>query len=451
MRIIQKPELVFVCMAVFFGLLSAIFMPILETPDENYHFRTAYAMLSSSKKVPNDINMKDGMVLSRIKDSGNYSNYFTEKTSAQYDGYAINTDAYELRGRSIPRIVDIMHLPQSIGIALGRLVYPSLGTMVLLGRLFNLATFATAVYFIIKKIRYGKWTLFFVASLPIIIQQASSLSYDAVNLIAIFAWFAFIVNLFAQNKPLNKKQLLRGILLFLFLFMTKSNNLLLGALLFALPSKIIINKHILSRVKSSKYYQLVKVTGIILLGAIICAACFVLFKSLLGDQAFHPYKLLRVLLNTFMLGDLSLIDATVNGMVGAFGNFYYHIPFWITIITFTIFAIVLLYEKLPKVSKRFAIISGLLFVSSVLFISVGMYYSWAILPRRLGLTAEVTDGIQGRYFTPLLILLFPTFAYLQKYIKVTTKSRSTIPILATGMTVFLLILYISQTCLYFWI
>jgi uncharacterized membrane protein len=155
-------------------------------------------------------------------------------------------------------------------------------------------------------------------------------------------------------------------------------------------------------------------------------------------------------MNTFFWGDLTLIDVTAIGTFGYFSNFYYHLPVWTVIIGYIVFAIVLLSERMPAVSKRFAVVSGALFFASILFITIGMYYGWAMRPERLGPGAMVADGIQGRYFTPLLVLLIPLFAYLQKFIKISTVKKSFVPILATTTSIFLLTTYIAQTYQTFW-
>jgi len=174
-------------------------------------------------------------------------------------------------------------------------------------------------------------------------------------------------------------------------------------------------------------------------------------KKLLAGQAFHPHRLWDVLVNTFFWGDLTLVDVTTVGMIGEFSNFYYHIPLWLIVITFAVLIVIMLAERLPAASKKLAIISGLLFFGSVLLISIGMYYGWAIRPERLGPGATVTDGIQGRYFTPLLILIFPALGYLQRFIKVTTKNKYFIPFLASSMSVLLLTAYTLQTWHFFWL
>lgn len=448
-KIIQKPEIVFVIIASFFGLLSSVFLPVLAVPDENQHFQISYAMFSENKRAPQDLVFNETMILNTVQ-AHQYKELFFNKTSASQDGIAINTGSLVFDGKTKASVFDIMHLPQAIGVLIGKLIYPSVGVMVLLGRLTTLVLFIAALYFIIKKVRYGKWLFVFVASLPIMIQQAASVSYDPINTLAIFAWVAFVINLVTQKTSITRKQFAIGALLALFLLLSKSNNALLLALALAVPIKQVVSAKTATKIREHKYWNILKYTGIAIIILVTCAALYYMSVKLLGGQEFHPRRLWDVLLNTFVWGNTGLIDVTTIGVIGQFSNFYYHLPIWVVIGAFIVFTFLLLADKLPNVSRRFAIVSGLLFFGSILLISIGMYYGWAMKVERLGPGAEVTDGIQGRYFTPLLILLFPAFAYLQKYVSIAAKNKLLVPLVSTGTAIFLLTFYMAQTWHFFW-
>jgi len=448
-KVLRRPELVFLCITTFFGILSVISMPILGAPDENQHFQVEYAIFSSHKAASQDLVLSESIVQSYVKNG--YSGLFTNKTSAQNDGVGVNTGSRVFDKRTSASIKDLFRLPQALGIAVGRIIYPSIGSMVLTGRIFNLAVYIAILYFIIKKVKYGKWAFLFIACLPMMIQQAASLSYDSNNLLIIFAWVAYIINTFSWKSTITRRQIILGLGLIGLLMLSKPSNVFLLALLLVLPSTLVTNTTIYKKVRGHKYWLSIRNIAITLFIISVFVAGYIMGQKLLAGQAFHPRRLFDVLLNTYIRGDnLALIDVVVNGMIGFFSNFYYHLPMWSVVIAFVVLFIALLHEKFPNVSKRFAAISGLLFFGSILIISVGMYYAWAIQPVRLGPNANVTDGIQGRYFTPLLILLFPMFAYLQKYIRIEAKSPRVVPILVSTTSVLLLTLFIYQTWQFFW-
>lgn len=448
-KFIKRPELFFAAITILFGLFSLLMMPLLQVPDENTHFRIAYATFADEQPIPKDINVPNTEIINSLK-VGHYEELFSKKTSADVDDVGLKFSVPANHGNETRGILDVTRLPQSLGILLGRLIYPSTGVIVMMGKIFNLATYIIALYFIIKWARYGKWVLVFVASLPIMIQQAASLSYDPLNAAIIFAWFAFIVNVYTQNDKIKRRQIAVGILLALLLLLAKPNNVLLLLLLLGLPARHITATQLYKKLHSGRYWKATLVALMLLGAACIMAATQVVSHLLLDGQPLYPRRLAIVLLNTFFWGDLTLINATWVGFIGMFSNFSYQLPAWMVCISFAVLLIIMLHEKLPNITRRMAIVSGLLFFGSILFVSVGMYYNWAIKPYRLGPGAEVTDGIQGRYFTPFLVLLFPAFSYLQKFIKVTGKSSTTVPILAMCSSVFLLICYSVLTWHFYW-
>lgn len=448
-KLFSKPENLFVLLAAISGLLTVWLMPVLSAPDENQHFQVEYAIFSSKKQAPLDLVANESIAHDQAK--SNYGAFFVDKSSAASDGVEVNFGSKVFDGKTDASAKDILRLPQAIGVLLGRLIYPSLGVMVTTGRIVNLLVYVTILYFIIKHVRYGKWIFLFLACIPMMIQQAASLSYDSNNLLVIFAWVAFVINLATQKNSITKKQTLVGVVLVFFMLISKANNILLLALLFGVPLKNYLPKKLYSNLTSRKDWARIKLcaTALTIVGVLL--AVYIIFNRLLSGNEFHPRRLLDVLLNTFLRGnDLVLIDVVTTGVVGFFSNFYYHLPVWCVVLTFIVFVVGLLSEEMPRVPKKLALISGLLFFGSVLAITIGMYYAWAIKPFRLGPDAKVADGIQGRYFTPLLILLAPLFAYLQKFISIDEKGRRLMPSILVITSASLLALFLYQTWFYFW-
>lgn len=451
-KLIKKPEMVFLVIASFFGIASMALMPILQAPDENQHFQISYAVFSSNKAAGDDIVLNEEITLNYVRD-GHYGDVFTNKTSADDDGISINTGSYVFDGKTRASIFDIKHLVQALGVLLGRIVYPSLGVMVEFGRLFNLLVYIGAVYLIIKKIKFGKWTLLLIATLPIMIQQATSLSYDSINAIAVYAWFAYIVNLYSSKKLISKKEIIIGILLSILIAITKLNNLLLLALIFVIPKNKFAINMLVKKINDSRLKNYLWFGLCMLIIILITLVTYVGVQSILSGQEFDASRLVHVLLNTFIWGDgnnLALIDGTTVGIVGFFSNFYYHLPYWSVVITFVSLAFTMHYENFTSISKRFAFISTALFFASVLLISIGMYYAWATQPFRFGIGAPVTDGIQGRYFTPLLILLFPGLAYLRTKLTSRPSKSGLAQMVSVTTIVFILSMYLLLTWHFFW-
>ena len=73
-------------------------------------------------------------------------------------------------------IKSLAHLPQAIGMLIGRAIYPSYGVIMLVGRIVNALVYIIGMYFVIKAAKYGKLALMFISLLPMMLQQAASLS-----------------------------------------------------------------------------------------------------------------------------------------------------------------------------------------------------------------------------------------------------------------------------------
>ncbi len=450
-KVLKRPELIFVALSLVFGVSSAFILPILEVPDENQHFQVEYTIFSANGQPSQDLIQNETTILNSI-DNHTYDDLFSTRTDADTDSIAINTNKSVFGGFAHASIFDIMRLPQAIGILVARQIYPSLGFMAIVGRLSGLAVYIVALYFIIKYARYGKWTMVLIAASPMMIQQAASLSYDGGNLIIIFAWLTYLLNTYANPAPMTKKNLILGLLLAILMLGSKQNNILLFGLLFAFPlSKLskILPGHLLSRLGAIARKRTLMISLSAMFG--FCVV-YVLGRHLLKGNEFHPFTVLAMLARTFIIGNMNFIDATFVGVVGQFSNFYYHLPAWIVAWYLALFILVLLWEKMPTIGLRYALLSGGLFFGSILLISVGMYYGWGMRLYQLGLAPfpAVADGIQGRYFTPLLLLLLPSAAYLTRFVRVTVSRTALMPILIVITCGSLLSLYLIQTWNFFW-
>ena len=443
-KLFKKPEYAFLTIASFFGLLMLLFVPILSAPDECQHFQVEYAMFNGGQPIPEDIILNEQMVLDKTRQ--NYFGFFTENQSIKSSNISLNLDnnSVTFDGKTPASIQkNIMRIPPAIGVLIGRIIHPSIGSAATLGRAFNFILYILVVFVIIKYIKVGKWTMFIIALTPMMMQQAASLSYDTVNVLAIFIWISLIVNI-SVNKKINKKYALAVFSSIVLLLVSKSNNIILIPLIFIPLRHLILEKIRSHKLYNSRHWKKVKIISVMLLSILAIAAVYILFKKILYGHKFIPRQFIGMLLNTFVRGThLALIDTVVIGTVGFFGSFYYHLPMWTVIVYFTVLSLVSMNE-FKNISKKLALSSGFLFISSILLISIGMFYAWAMQPFRFGPLAQVADGIQGRYFTPLLILLSIFLGYVAKKINLSFNKRS-IPYISIFTTVALLTLYIFQT------
>lgn len=456
--VFNKPEKIFLIIGSVFGVLSIALMPALTAPDEGAHFWLSYGMFSKNDRTPEDLLISPEESVTMVNEGVYFDLVFKKTADLNNDGFQVNivkqvslNDGFEPRSVSS---FDVSHIPQGLGILLGRATYPSVGVMTTLGRIANLLLYLISIYFIIKHVRHSKLVFAFIALFPILIHQAASLSYDVTNIVVIFAWVALMINLFIQRAPLSSKQLLLLVALAIGLIITKrSNVLLLWFLPFLIPAlysssswyKSLI-KDPLSKINKKVIYSIITIGGLF---ATIGLAIFL--DQFLENRGISVARFIEVIFNTFFRPEVNtqLDPILTTGIVGHFGWLWYRLPEWIVIIHLGVLGLLLLGERAPRVSKSFALTSGLIFALSIAAITFGMYLEWTLRSNIAGIGANFAQGMQGRYFTPLLVLLIPPFAYLQKYISVKVSPR-TLAVIAATMAVFSLTIYIVLTYIFFY-
>ena len=106
-------------------------------------------------------------------------------------------------------------------------------------------------------------------------------------------------------------------------------------------------------------------------------------------------------------------------------------------------------EKLvSKVATRMLLTMMSTWLIMVVGITYGLYVSWALRPDIIGPRAQYAYGLQGRYFMPFLILLYPLFISLRKYIRIEVSSKYFCSFLVLFFMCSILAFYTVQTIYY---
>ncbi len=198
-----KLHWVYLAAALGAGCVYLIALPVKMAPDELTHMVTAYRV--SNSILGTDEVTDQGEILMRRGDvstiTGNTPRYqqilqlyhtFADKPTKEdleiiqtnYTGLHSSAEAYWLSG---------------LGITLGRVLKWNDNMTFLPGRIFNYLFFVGVTFFAIRRIPFGKITLFLVAMLPMVIQQAASYSYDNMVLAMMIAFVSYLC-LFMNKK-----------------------------------------------------------------------------------------------------------------------------------------------------------------------------------------------------------------------------------------------------------
>lgn len=450
----ENPEYVFVIPALVFSLLSAFLMPQLVANDEPAHFLRGYEL--TEFKIGEMCNIPKN-VWDRAKAVDVDADY-TFSTTELNDSDTVNKPCGQASSYNI-----LMHIPESIGIAIAKFVWPTIGGMILFGRITNALFYCTALFFIIRKARLGKWLLAVIGLMPTIVHGAGSLTGDTVNNVIILGFITYIFNLFIQKTIMSKKQIIILFVMSILLATTKITNLVLLLPILFLPNDILPVIRLRSKRIPKNLLRLIAgaICGILAIATVV-GWTHVYGSSITGNftavnqVAEKPYRFLKILFNTYVnpdiiLGGVSYGDWLLRGTVGSFASFKYHLPYGIVYMIVGLLTLIGFKksdssEKVPeKVVKTFVMSTTVAMAIVVLAMTYGLYSSWAILPWILGENAQFAFGLQGRYFTPLILLLLPTFIYLRRFISIDIKKGVTTGVLVFSVMTFSLIFYMVQT------
>ncbi|QSR00357.1 DUF2142 domain-containing protein [Lactococcus garvieae] len=452
-----KIETLFLSLALVFGLLTLFVQPIFAAPDEFTHFKHAYSIFHDDTdeifaevgrltvSIPyegpalneNALNSPDSSFVfeSAYKDGSFLQKYFVDQVPSQ--GYlGLNLSFSNLQW-----------FPQAIGILIGSWLHASFGVMIILGRLLNFLVYLFAIYFAIKKAKFGKWLMAAVALLPISIQQAASLSYDVLYYVSVFVCFSLMTNLWTRKEQLTSRHYLYLGLTAILLFVPKSAVLVLGVYFVTLPTRL-FGQNKLTKIIDNFWGFWSKYKKLALLSILIFFYALFVYEFRQAGGAIRGFQ---IMFNTFFRPDFynNMDSILVSGMIGNFGQMTYRLPAWLVVINFVFLFLLGVSEKEVYLDKRISVSSGISFVLVILMTAIMMYMSWTL--NHLDIAgALISLGNQGRYYTPFLIILTPLALSLKKYIKVEMTEAIKIKVFKY-ITVFNLVYFLLLTVLFYYI
>ena len=431
----MKIEKVFLYLAIFMIGISVFFMPATEVPDEVKHADIAWHILYPDSDNILDWEAKNDIINNPQPADADvnwslFKQFFVEKIDTSQISPRFNFD-----------IKSISYVAQFIGMYIGKTIYPSLGIILTFGRLVNAAVYIIAIFFLIKCISSGKEVLLFVSLLPMMIQQAGSLSYDVLNYVAVAIFFTFIVNLL-HRRTFGMKQLIQLLLISILLVAVKLNNIFLLAVLafinFECVDKLLFLNPLLKKFQKNRFLVLS------ILSLFISAIAIIYMHQTVGVKQF-VFVMFNTLVNNNLNGALNTFLTT--GIFGYFGWLTIPLPLWVVFIDIFVLTIFLFVDKDFELPKTEAVALGMVFPVQVAIIIAIMYFLWT--PQILGENASISVGTQGRYFTPFLLYLYPLCAGWKKNINIDINEK-TKDWLLIGTLIFNYVIYLVLIAIYYW-
>ena len=406
-------EKVFWPIAVLYGIIMLVVVPVNGVPDESWHMDTAYKYSNYIMGIGSTGN--EGTIFKRHCDimltdmlpndieTGSYyqmvSGLWTkpENTELQEVSY------YD----SGNQVTFLNFLPAALGLSFGRLLGFSPVLTFQFARFLNFIAYALLIFIAVKIIPYGKELMAMSALLPILVQQAASFSYDGVLMGMIYLFIAVCIYLM-KTENAGIKWYVLCTLLVCYLVLTK------GAVYSPIALLLLLIKRptALSKVKISGK----KVVAIVLFAvALVFAVVIIRFMPILGriiqaggvstgpedslSLGFilgNPLHILILIWNTIFESGDKLFFGAFGGVLGWNNR---EVVAFLPVMDFV--GLLVLANCMggkfvtPKVRKVF-FAGGILSTGLIVF---------AMLLAETTYSSTFVDGLQGRYFVPQIFML----------------------------------------------
>lgn len=402
----DKPlEKQFLFLALVLGLLFAILLPPGQSPDEITHFRRVYG-ISEGILIPDEAVNSAGAIGSWMPKN---TNGIEKLQSSKHGSYTIVVEEItkandELVGQAYTSAAlynPICYIPQVLAALIGKIFGMSVMGMAFLMTIFNFALWVVLIYYAIKVIPKFKSIVAFIALLPITLQEATSISPDAITIGLSVFMVAYILYLaYGDVKKLETKHYVILSLCALVIGFCKIVYLPLILLMIVIPKK----KFVTTKRKWVYLGVLFGVVAILnLIWLVISSRYLVEYREgvnssgqLMGILS-NPFKYLMVMFNTVNVSG----QVWIENMLGmTFGSFTFNLPSLFFLIAF-VFTVLLFAQRddtlqLGKYDKW--VFAGVFLIIFVLILT-SLYLQWT--PQG----SNVVEGIQGRYFLPILVLI----------------------------------------------
>lgn len=302
------------------------------------------------------------------------------------------------------------YAPPALGILVARSLNLPLNWYVYLGRLFTLSTYILLAYFAIKYIPIGKRFLMVVALLPVAVVQGMTIGMD--GLVNGLSWLIIALTFAALVKKLIITPRLLALVLFLSLFFatTKQGYLPLAAVPLILPARLFPFDLKQVWIWRLGFGGALLITSLWYLGATspIAEVIHHVQRPGLnvdeGSQLHFIFQNPLPFLAIIFIQPFTIWAASIYaGMVGVLTNKLIYLPIPLIVLLFIALAITAFHKERTHVSGRdrwYVLVSSSgAFIATFILINVALYLSFT----RVGF--DRVEGLQGRYFLPLLPLL----------------------------------------------
>ena len=392
------------CLGVIYNFLLTPYM----TPDESYHIDMSYRHSNTLLGIDS---AGENKCYKRLEDTEisftsepsleNYKNIYDGLFTLVEDNTLVEADA-----TSTTEAPMILYLPAVLGMTLARLLHLGTVPMLLLGRWFSLLGFTILAYFAMKKLPFGKTTLFLLSILPMNLQQCTSFSYDAVITGVSFLFICWCLSLTFGEKAVKPVDMLGlGILGIILVYGKSGAYLPLALLVFLIPAKRFGGKRVRNLCILGLFLLPVlcflnQNTDTVSYIATTTEATATVGSSMTAGYTIHyflsqPLELIRMLANTLSDKTAFYLESLVGQKMG-----------WVEIeisemISMLFWLLLILSALKPKEEPMYVRTGQKCWIAFVCAVCAGVILAGMLLTWTPYGNVSI-EGVQGRYFIPFM-------------------------------------------------
>lgn len=436
-----KYEILFTAMAIIFGLTFLVIITPMSPPDETMHYEFSLQVSNKMMGVK-DYTMIDEEYINYSDFAGHMNVSAAYKRLIKRFNRPLSLDEHDIElVTDIDWRYHVPYVPQASAITIARLLKLNFLKTFYLGRLFNLIFYTICVYVAVKRTPVHKVLFGTLSVLPIFMQQAASYSYDSfVNGLSLVTISCFM-NLLYKENTINLKDILfvtvvsillspaKAIYSFFFLLFWFIPKEKYGGIKFKLLYMLLICSPAIYQIADIFIPYIPRIYKNITeaLNTARTATGISYAKSpdpVLSSEYVKPYRepgedtftigqLIRDPYQTFMLFYRTVRYSIKNWFYGAFGRSLSGesliLPTYLVHSLLGIVIAVALMKEPHVESIGIKVLFFLVCVAIGFSVMAGMLLSWTETNQEIvqDFGGMMIQGIQGRYFSPLLPFVFP--------------------------------------------
>lgn len=380
------------------GTVSLFIQPIFNIPDEATHYaRAEYISRGNLVVDQEDIKHK---TIQAVYD-------LMEQKEKTYKESTIKNKKIDTSPVDIEHIAAsnnfIVYIPQTMGISLSKALNLDLIWTMWLGRFMNLLCYCGLVALALKITGGIKNTIFFIAALPMSIQQAASFSPDAIINGSVFLLVGYFLHLYKKNNPITWRNILIFTILGCLVILSKVTNIFFCGLILLVPFS---DEH--------KKINNVVIKGSIILIFVVLGGMYYLYttqfpipdvhKEYMDTVGVNSNEQIQYIISNFISWMHSfgavLIEKSTEyiDMLSNFGWLKYNYQI-ITVLSIFMFGKIVANEQKIGFNYIQKGLICLMILGNYAFSCLALYIGWTPVGSR------DLYGVQGRYFIPLLVVL----------------------------------------------